>query len=234
MKLLSKKEVDQSKASERARDVQEGLKLAKRVDALRETQAEEEASLARFREKTLAIIHEETTKAAEKRDILLKEVSGLEKRRKEALKPLDKEEERLEAFREELSDRERTLEVDERNSGLLKAETKQKLKAASDALKRAETKERQLADLVASKENDRKQQTVFLQEAQKVRDAALSLKKQVVDDLKTRDTELAVREKNLELRAETFTRHEKALEKREIRLKDREEKLARNIKRLKT
>jgi len=58
MRLLAKREVDQRKSVERARDIDEGMKLARQVDTLRETKAEEEASLARFRTESISKIHQ--------------------------------------------------------------------------------------------------------------------------------------------------------------------------------
>ncbi len=59
MKLLKKSEVLEHKSFERKLEIDQGALLAKRVDSLREIHAEEEASLASFRSKTLNAIHNE-------------------------------------------------------------------------------------------------------------------------------------------------------------------------------
>jgi len=89
MKLLSKTEVIAVKAQERLVEVQEGLKVARKVDALREAAAKEETSLELFRSETLKKIHEEIKSVTDTRDALKEEVRQLEQDKKEALKPLD-------------------------------------------------------------------------------------------------------------------------------------------------
>lgn len=59
MKLLNKQEVEILKSNERLQTVGEGLKLAKKIDVLRETASKEESNLAKFRIETLRLIQEE-------------------------------------------------------------------------------------------------------------------------------------------------------------------------------
>lgn len=91
MRLLPKSEVNSRKAQERQAEISEGKKLAERVDRLREVQASEEASLTRFRNKTVAEINQEVTVASKERDNLLNEVRLLKKQRTALLVPLDSE-----------------------------------------------------------------------------------------------------------------------------------------------
>src|SRR5258708_2263052 len=73
MKLLDKKTVDTLKAVERKKEVDEGAKLAKRVDNLRELSAKEEANLTKFRDESLKKIREEIEQEVQKCDVLKKE-----------------------------------------------------------------------------------------------------------------------------------------------------------------
>lgn len=111
LRLLPKEEIQKKKADEKFREIQEGLKLAKRVDSLREIQSQEEASLAEFRKKTLESIHEETTAKAKERDSLISEVETLEKRKEEALQPLEDEWSEYEWNEPLLSEKEKRLIV---------------------------------------------------------------------------------------------------------------------------
>lgn len=95
MKLLKKSEVQQIKAKERQKEVEEGLKLARRVDSLREIAAEEEKSLALYREKSISRIQEAINELIESKHSLQGEVEVLERQREEALAPLTALEERL-------------------------------------------------------------------------------------------------------------------------------------------
>lgn len=109
MKLLSKSEVSKAKAADRQAEIAEGMKLAKRVDGLREVAAQEEASLTNFRNKTLEEITREAKEAEQKRDTLLKEVVELQEQRALALRPLTEENSRIEEKRKEIADAEDRL-----------------------------------------------------------------------------------------------------------------------------
>lgn len=113
MRLLKKQEIEQAKAQERARAVQEGLGLANRVDVLRETQATEEASLGEFRAKTVSAIQTEADDLTNQRDQLTNEVLGLEQRKTEALVPLDSEWQKVQAAQEALRLEREALERDQ-------------------------------------------------------------------------------------------------------------------------
>ena len=63
MRLLPKSDIDKQRAIERQRDVEEGLKLAKKIDQLRSLLPQEEAALEAYRKQTLASIGSELTKA---------------------------------------------------------------------------------------------------------------------------------------------------------------------------
>jgi len=135
MKLLPKSDIAKAKSVDKQREIDEGMKLAKRVDSLREVAAAEEASLKKFRSETLQAINAEITANTTKRDELTQEVHSLEERKAEALKPLTKE---LETIKD-------SLELIEVKSDLL------------DKWKEAiERKERELAsrdELLSSREN---------------------------------------------------------------------------------
>lgn len=77
MKLLSKNEVQDLKQQERGVEVREGVKLARKIDVLRETASKEETNLAKFRIETLKIIQAEILEWTTKRDALKLEVNEL-------------------------------------------------------------------------------------------------------------------------------------------------------------
>ena len=83
MKLLPKSDIAKAKSVDKQREIDEGMKLAKRVDSLREVAAAEEASLKKFRSETLGAINTEITANATKRDELTQEVQSLEERKED-------------------------------------------------------------------------------------------------------------------------------------------------------
>lgn len=91
MKLLPKHELDQQKATEQRRIVEEGIKIAKKVDSLREVRIEEEVALEKWRYQTIETIGKQIADAIERRDRATQEAAEAEQRRETALKPLDDE-----------------------------------------------------------------------------------------------------------------------------------------------
>jgi len=96
-RLLDKRTINTSVANEKKQLIETGLKLARSVDALRETKVEEEGNLERFRTESIATVQKEIDNALRKRDGLLVEIKTLEKERKLIQIPLDAEWEKLKA-----------------------------------------------------------------------------------------------------------------------------------------
>lgn len=111
MKLLNKSDVVRNKGLERQQAMAEGRKLAKRVDSLREVSAAEEASLAKFRVKTLETIQKDIDVKAAKLNALALEVKDLEERREIVLVPLDAHAEFLDIREKEVASREAKVAV---------------------------------------------------------------------------------------------------------------------------
>lgn len=89
MRLLPKSAINKAKALDRQREIDEGKKLATRVDKLRELSAIEEKNLMAFREKTMEAIQAEIRPLIDKRDTLLKDIKDRTTQRNILLIPLD-------------------------------------------------------------------------------------------------------------------------------------------------
>jgi F0F1-type ATP synthase membrane subunit b/b' len=235
MKLLAKSDLVKAKAFDRQREMDEGLKLAKRVDTLREVAAEEEASLAKFRTTTLSVIGDEIIAITNKRDVLKQEVKSLEGRKVIALTPLVDEwskivkivnkkhaqstlGEFLQAKDEEIREKEASLErrrkeiaqLDEKAS-YAQQRIRESIDNADTILKEAERKSI-LAEMVLEKA--RNQSSELIENAQK-------------KSKEVKERERAVSQKDAEL-----LEKETDLANREIALNDKYETLQRTIKRL--
>lgn len=169
MRLLSKSEIAQAKATEQRRDIEEGLKIAKRVDSLREIKVQEEAALEKFRSETLSHINDEIIKKNQELDALEHEVKDLQKRRKEALEPLDKawedyrmadtainqqREEQL-AREHQLGDRETDIKEAEKKAKALTHTASLRAADATRRLQQADEALKQAAQARIEAENDR-------------------------------------------------------------------------------
>lgn len=91
MKIPSKQEVSTSKALERKREIDEGLKIANKVDTLRKLASTEQNNLIKFRDESLQSIKEEIANYVDSRDSLQREVDALKEQRVSLQIPLDKE-----------------------------------------------------------------------------------------------------------------------------------------------
>ena len=91
MRLLEKREIDQKRADqERARN-NEGAKLAKKVEKVRELAAETKTAYETYRERALAAIQAELAPLYEHRDILVSDIREKKAEWKKLLEPLDKQ-----------------------------------------------------------------------------------------------------------------------------------------------
>lgn len=233
IKLLSKKEIDQKQAQERLILIQEGTKLANRVDILRETAANEEASLASFRAKTVAAISAEIKALTEEKNLLLTEVRQLQQILDEGTSKLDQREQALQKRVEIIEQREEDIDVrlvqltlsnkvvEETYQSILLLRNKfaKELKTAENLSEEAAAMRAQAQAVVTQSE----------QEAQAVAERSERVQK----ELEARDIAVASRERDVTIKEEHFTRKEKALHEREIRLLDRELTLEREFNRLK-
>lgn len=77
MKLLSKQEVMIEKSQQLKMDIDEGVKLAQKIDLLRETASSEETRLNKFREESLHRMKMEIQFLLDEKNALLKEVTAL-------------------------------------------------------------------------------------------------------------------------------------------------------------
>jgi len=68
VKLLSKSELSGLKAKAQERDIQEGVKIATRVDGLRELWSKTEQDFELYKTSTLAAIQDELQKATEEKE----------------------------------------------------------------------------------------------------------------------------------------------------------------------
>lgn len=231
MKLLLKKDITQQKADELRRSISEGKRIASSVDRLRETRADEEASLQRFREETIRNIHEETTQAAKERDEVRQEVSKLKREREELQKPLDEE------WSTVLEDRETNQKEADRlaNWGVEFQKVAQDLdvrtRSLEDERERVRSEREQSSRFFQDAIRDSEEAKISNEVERKAAQETLRLKAVVERELAARDASVAASERRISIRDESQDRRELELNARETLLADREQTLLRNVKR---
>jgi len=100
MQLLSKNEIIQNKNIEKKLQMDNGVKIAKKVDELRNTLSIEESKLATFRDKTVAEVTQEIAQLIDKKSSVASEILALEVVKDRMLLPVTLAEKRLQETKE--------------------------------------------------------------------------------------------------------------------------------------
>lgn len=212
MRLLPKSEVVKAKAAAQKRDIDEGVKIARRVDNLREVAAQEEESLEKFRREAVAKIHADIEKAQSELGTLQKEIRDTkrdreqDKRKREAeWQAIAKAQEALVKQGEEANAK--TATADEAERGARRA-----VKQAADYLARAATKDGEAHNRLVEATRARKEAKAALANSEKVEAKTLKW-------AAAKEAELAHREQQVE-------GHERGLILREAKLDEGTAELA--------
>lgn len=231
IKLLPKSEIAKAKVKDRQLEIQEGAKLASRVDNLRETVATEEKALSDFRREALSSIQKDIEELTAHKNALGQEVVFLEERKQAALAPFTvrkaqiRHEEKLIA--DEKADLSHNREVLRKERNLLDAQFKEVAKIRKDTLTQLTESRRVLNDADSIKtETERKNRLTehTLQEA--VKEAT-----RIIHDAQAQKKDAERREIAVKEAEEDIGDREALLKTGWILLKDREATYARNIKR---
>ena len=231
MKLLDKKEVLQAKNLSRQLEINEGAKLAKKVDALRETTALEEKKLAEFRSATLKIIKLEVDELNNTKKVLLDEVDRLKQERIELRKPLDKEWKILNEEKEDLYTKQSSVDFI-----IKKLEGSQKIiaKEVADMLiekERIADAKLQIIKKAEETEEEKQRISKLLFQAEEVREVAMKFAKEKLKEISLKEAEITDNERDLNNKKLNFEERVVEFNRRMALLVDREQALEREIKR---
>ena len=217
MRLLEKKEIQTLQAKEKTQAVQEGLKLTKRIDGLRELEAETEANYEKFRSSALTGIHKEIEDNLLIKEQLERDVQEQRIKLDELLKPLTLEKLWMRYVKEEKGKIDALKsEWETRNvQTISQAEEYKKLSAQavlSKEMHDTSTKENaaELVNILALKKEAEKSLT----KAQDESSALIRSANLVTLNAQKKEQEVAQYEVQVKLRAEGLDAKEQELEKR--------------------
>lgn len=229
IKLLPKSEIDRKKAVEQKVAIDEGAKLAKRVDRLRELSVDTEAEFTKWRNEAIAKINDEIAQKSQEKAKIVAEVNEATTLLARLQKPLDEEWARVREASGELNRRTEEANVVEHRLDDREGEVALKEKKVASALLKATTKD----DLATSNLRDAASSN---NAAQLARESAQRLKEETIKSSDTLKKELTHREELVTTREESATIKETDLALRETALadgwkllKDRQATLARSI-----
>lgn len=231
--LLKKSEISQAQAIDRAREVQEGMKLSRRVDDLRKLQANEEQTLEKWRTETLSAIGEEiNTLEGEKEDLKIELIYLREELNKESLLTRN-ERLHLEDVKLSLDIKEKSLEEKEKELSVYETEIAQILKNAKDSAARALTYEDIAKNLQRKAQEERNETSLLIKSIRKQEDLFLKNKDEAEKFLDYQNRELDRKEKAVfeKEKENIFLRNQ--LEKEKIQLADQRATLQRAMNRIK-
>lgn len=234
MKLLPKSEIHQKKALEQKQTIDEGVKITRRIDSLREIMASEEQTLEKFRSETLQQIHKETTEACNTRDALLGEVRELEAAKREALKPLTEEQKLIDEAREDIARKAAQNVTQAATIEATELAIREKEKETDSVLLMVKMKEDRVTQEL--READTKHQTAqqLLTEASEIHQNSVILKETTETSITERQTLLDQREQTLRLNEEALDKERQAVARDRVLVNDRMQALEREFNRLKT
>ena len=233
LRLLTKKEINSRKSDAQKQEIDEGVKLAKRVDGLRRTIADEELSLEKFRTKRVAEVHTEIQALEEKKGALEKVVEELERTRAQLLVPLDDKWEEVNKASERAQ------------NALLEAENARSMVEAEELeirKLRTKTEESHKYTVYCEEEADKnlKSATMELRKATELKEAAVRTNERAATLAAERQAELDVEHKKLEEQAKKLDEREQQIElgekeirEEKIRLADQRATLERAFNRIK-
>lgn len=232
MRLLTKNEVAVAQNKDKAREISEGLKISRRVDSLRELEAQEELKLNKYREETLAEIAKQIREETKKRDSIAEESRILQKKLDKMLPGLATKREELNTFQSELEQRKQSLDEREEKLGFAEIDIAVSLKDADDALKRALTHEESAKFLHGKSQQDRDEARQLFEKAENTEKRALDFQSDTEMALSVRESALSRKEKEIEEKEKVLLERERELVVEKAQVADQRKTLERSIERL--
>lgn len=219
LRLNSKSDIAKAKAAERNQEIQEGLKISRRVDSLRELEAKEDENLQKFRTETLSSIMADIKSATAEKESILSEVLDLRKEKAKGFADVQEAQGVLIAERNDLQLREKKVSEDIRAIEIDRAKLKDSFDAveqeALNAKKRTELAERLYDEAFSAREEVKK----TLQDAKEIQMTAIVYAKntqKMIEDkwLDVRAYEASVQERSAAVAQSAFkvTERESAAE----------------------
>lgn len=232
MRLQPKKAIAADLATQRKAQIDEGVKIASKVDALRETLVQEEGNLERFRTESIAIVQADIDRYIDTKNNLISEVQTLERRKAEAQIPLDMEWEKLRQaearfLRDKQAWGEKSDSLDERQSQIERAE----VEVANEKERAADLKHR-ASVLLAEADETRKEAREVSAEIRNKAQAVLMAAEAKEQEVEIKKKEITKRVVELELVAKRQLTKEIEQAQHDKTIKDKYATLERTINRI--
>jgi hypothetical protein len=233
IRLLEKSEVAKSNAVQRQQEIDEGMKVARRVDSLRELVAHEEATLNDFRERRMAEISGDIKKEEEKLEKLGSEVKILRNELASETNLTREERKGLEKLKASLENRAREIEDRANEVNLLEIDIAIVRKEANQFLQFSRSAEQESKLLLSDASQKDFQAENALSRARKIEAKALSDANEQNKAFELRESSLDAREKELSGKELENSRIRKELDIEKVQLADQRATLEQALERIK-
>lgn len=231
MHLLKKSTIQSEAQRERKKQIDEGIFIAQKVDALRQTLGNLQAQNAKFLSEVEGELEKRTQPLLQKINYLKEEITDLEEKRKLLLVPLDKEWTEFHKKQASQNDKEKSLN----SKGEVLSQKAEKLKEIGLGLKgklfKVKTRERELIKTQSLAEENLYLSKMTKKEAEDLKKHSIEEAKEITQDLKDREAKVAVKEREVEMITKSQDSRQIEQDEREKWLKDRNETLQRTINR---
>ncbi len=233
MKLIEKKEILAAQNLDRKRDVEEGHKLASKVDALRKLAADEQANLLKFSRETLRKVHSDIDSNISERDSIKREVDQLKEARATLQVPLDAEWHKIE-------NEKKIIEENKTSIAILSSGLDSRASSITENEKQLSVEENRIQELKEATEKRLRQIDEKEKELTKILEESLqrdlefnSESRQRLERIEKKESELKYREVDLDSKAENIRIQVEEISLARLKIKDKEGELERAFKRLK-
>lgn len=232
MKLLDKRQIQVEKSTERKTEIEQGLKIARKVDELRQTLAKEQQALTVFREETTKDVRSKIADLVNKKNTLEQEVSLLERRRRELLEPIDKEQQLLTDSKRHVDSKIEELKLLEKSLSLKKDELNTRARDIMIEEERIKDEKKQTHQNLEQSLEKTKEAEKLLSVSRETCNQNEKMYQERIQELDTREANIASIERNQDMRSKYLDSKEVELNNRERIINDKYTLLERTQKRL--
>lgn len=232
IQLLQKSEIQKAKVLERQHEIDEGRKLATRVDTLRQLSSVEEKNLREFREKTMLAVKADINAALEEQFSLEKAIKDRKEELKVLMLPIDSKRYELEQYALSMKELEENIDKKSTDNAIAREELFREARILEERRRRIDTDE--AVALVATDNAFMMREQAKSILAQARNDAQnIKTKSEIKElELSTRESAVSLREKNATLLENSILMRESRMRDENRAIRDKYETLQRTFKRI--
>lgn len=232
LRLLTKSQIATAQSIDKAREIQEGLKISKRVDGIRELKAKEESEFEKFRTETLSSIGREIETLNKTKEAIILEIRDFREEKRKGLRDVEQGLLSVTSFRAVLDQRESYLKELEQRLLRKQDEINATLLSSKDELERSRTHKEESERLHLVAQNNHEASMFSLKAARKTEETTLLLKEALEKELSHRQQIIAQMEQDIIIKEKEIKNTKKELKTKEAQLLDREATVTRDFNRL--